>query len=59
MPSWSLPLEHPVAVLALHGQLAAVAWAFAQEAREARLGYVQTEGGALPGGHSRTVADAA
>ncbi len=52
-----LPLEHPVAVLALHGQLAAVAWAFAQHAPGARLGYVQTEGGALPGGHSRTVAE--
>lgn len=51
----ALPLERPVAVLALHGQLAAVAWAFAQSAPESRLGYVQTEGGALPGGHSRTV----
>ncbi len=50
-----LPVERPVAVLALHGQLAAVAWAFAQGAPGRRLGYVQTEGGALPGGHSRTV----
>jgi hypothetical protein len=50
-----LPIERPVAVLALHGQLAAVAWAFAQAAPKLRLGYVQTEGGALPGGHSRTV----
>jgi hypothetical protein len=50
-----LPLERPVAVLALHGQLAAVAWAFAQSAPGRRLGYVQTAGGALPGGHSRTV----
>ncbi|MDQ6810912.1 MAG: DUF3866 family protein, partial [Actinomycetota bacterium] len=50
-----LPLGGPVAVLALHGQLAAVAWAFATHAPEARLGYVQTEGGALPGGHSDTV----
>jgi uncharacterized protein DUF3866 len=50
-----LPLQRPVAVLALHGQLAAVAWAFAQAAPSLRLGYVQTEGGALPGGHSRTV----
>jgi hypothetical protein len=49
-------LERPVAVLALHGQLAAVAWAFAQQAPTgSRLGYVQTVGGALPGGHSRTV----
>jgi Protein of unknown function (DUF3866) len=49
------PLERPVAVLGLHGQLAAVAWAFAQALPGARLGYVQTAGGALPGGHSRTV----
>ena len=34
-----LPLERPVAVLALHGQLAAVAWAFAQGKRP-RLGSV-------------------
>jgi hypothetical protein len=51
----SLPLGAPVAVIALHGQLAAVAWAFAQASPGSRLGYVQTEGGALPGGHSRTV----
>ncbi len=51
----SLPLGRPVAVLALHGQLAPVVWAFAQAMPDARLGYVQTEGGALPGGHSRTV----
>ncbi len=51
----SLPLDRPVAVLALHGQLAPVAWAFAQASGNARLGYVQTEGGALSGGHSRTV----
>ncbi|HSZ13683.1 MAG TPA: DUF3866 family protein [Solirubrobacteraceae bacterium] len=50
-----LPVERPVAVLALHGQLAGVAWAFAQAAPDARLGYVQTEGGALPGSHSHTV----
>jgi Protein of unknown function (DUF3866) len=50
-----LPISRPTAVLALHGQLAAVAWAFAQAAPRARLGYVQTSGGALPGGHSRTV----
>jgi Protein of unknown function (DUF3866) len=51
------PLGRPVAVLALHGQLAAVAWAFAQAAPGRRLGYVQTAGGALPGGHSRTVGE--
>jgi hypothetical protein len=50
-----LPVERPVAVLALHGQLAPVAWAFAQAAPGARPGYVQSSGGALPGGHSRTV----
>jgi Protein of unknown function (DUF3866) len=50
-----LPLDGPVAVLALHGQLASVAWAFAQSNPDAKLGYVQTPGGALPGGHSRVV----
>lgn len=50
-----LPLEQPVAVLALHGQLAAVAWAYAQANPDGRLGFVQTPGGALPGGHSRIV----
>src|SRR5437899_11093707 len=53
--SLRIPLERPVAVLGLHGQLAPVAWAFARASPESRLGYVQTEGGALPGGHSRTV----
>ena len=52
-----LPLERPAAVLALHGQLAAVAWAFAERAPGAQLGYVQTEGGALPGSRSQTVAE--
>lgn len=51
-----LSLRRPVAVLALHGQLAPVAWAFAQSRPGAKLGYVQTPGGALPGGRSRTVA---
>jgi hypothetical protein len=50
-----LPVRRATAILALHGQLPGVAWAFAQAAPGARLGYVQTEGGALPGGHSRTV----
>jgi hypothetical protein len=54
--SLELPLGRPVAVLSLHGQLAPVAWAYAQASPGARLGYVQTLGGALPGGHSRTVA---
>jgi hypothetical protein len=50
-----LPVERPVAVLALHGQLAAVAWAFAQALPGGRLGDVQTGGGALSGGRSRVV----
>lgn len=44
-----------VAAIGLHGQLAPLAWTFAASAR--RLGYVQTWGGALPGGLSRTVAE--
>jgi hypothetical protein len=53
----ALPLRKPVAVLALHGQLAPFAWAFAQGAPGRTLGYVQTEGGALPASRSRTAAD--
>jgi hypothetical protein len=45
----------PVAVIALHGQLPCVAWAAAQERAGARVGYVQTAGGALPGRLSRVV----
>ncbi len=45
----------PVAVCLLHGQLPPLAWAFAQAAPGARLGYVQTPGGALPGGLSDVV----
>jgi hypothetical protein len=49
-----LPLEKPVAVCFLHAQLPCVAWA----ARDrGRIGYVQTGGGALPGSHSRVVAE--
>jgi len=51
----AVPLARPVAVLGLHAQLAPVAWAFAQTRPGAGLGFVQTGGGALPGGHSRTV----
>ena len=47
----------PVAVTFLHGQLAPLAWAFAQAAPGARLGFVQTAGGALPGALSDTVRD--
>jgi len=45
----------PVAVVALHGQLPCVAWAAAQARPGARVGYVQTAGGALPGAMSRVV----
>jgi Protein of unknown function (DUF3866) len=51
----STPLAAPVAVLGLHGQLAPLAWAFAQAAPGRSLGYVQTAGGALPGGFSDVV----
>lgn len=49
------PLGRPVGVFQLHGQLAPVAWALAQARPNARVGYVQTAGGALPGGMSDTV----
>ena len=52
-----VPLDRPAAVFGLHGQLAPIAWAFAQARPSAKLGYVQTAGGALPGGHSRIVRD--
>jgi hypothetical protein len=45
----------PVAVIALHGQLPCVAWAASQARPGARIGYVQTAGGALPGAMSRVV----
>jgi len=46
-----------VGVFGLHGQLAPVAWAVAQAAPGLRVGYVQTAGGALAGGHSRVVGE--
>lgn len=49
------PLDRPVAVLALHGQLEPVAWAAARARPGARVGFIQTGGGALPGPHSRAV----
>jgi hypothetical protein len=49
-----LPIAKPVAVCFLHAQLPCVAWG----ARDrGRVGYVQTGGGALPGSHSRVVAE--
>ncbi|HET6447717.1 MAG TPA: DUF3866 family protein [Conexibacter sp.] len=50
-----VPLGRPVGVFQLHGQLAPIAWALAQAWPHARVGYVQTAGGALPGGMSDTV----
>jgi hypothetical protein len=47
----------PVAVIALHGQLPCVAWQARQVLPGARIGYVQSAGGALPGQMSRTVTE--
>jgi hypothetical protein len=47
----------PVLVLPLHGHLAPAAWALAQTRPGSRIGYVQTGGGALPGGLSRDVTE--
>ena len=43
------PLGKPVGVFQLHGQLAPVVWAAAQERPGVKIGYVQSGGGALPG----------
>jgi hypothetical protein len=45
----------PIAVIALHGQLPCVAWQAHQRLPDARIGYIQTWGGALPGSLSRVV----
>jgi hypothetical protein len=47
----------PVLVLPLHGHLAPAAWAAAQAWPDAKIGYLQTGGGALPGSLSRDVAE--
>jgi hypothetical protein len=47
----------PVLVLPLHGHLAPAAWAAAQAWPDAKVGYVQTGGGALPGSLSRDVVE--
>ncbi|MGI8512345.1 MAG: DUF3866 family protein [Solirubrobacteraceae bacterium] len=52
-----VPLARPVGVVGLHGQLAPFAWAAGAARPGLRLGFVQTAGGALPGGFSRAVAD--
>jgi hypothetical protein len=49
--------QMPVAVLPLHGHLAPAAWAAVQARPGIRVGYVQTDGGALPGSLSRDVAE--
>jgi hypothetical protein len=51
------PLAKPAAVFGLHGQIAPLAWAFGQARPGAKLGFVQTAGGALPGALSQTVRD--
>lgn len=51
------PIEKPVAVFQLHGQLAPIVWAAAQASPGTKIGYVQTAGGALPGAYSSTVKD--
>ncbi len=50
-----VPLGRPVGVFQLHGQLAPVAWALHEARPHAKVGYVQSAGGALPGGMSDTV----
>jgi hypothetical protein len=47
----------PVLVLPLHGHLAPAAWAASQASSGMKVGYVQTGGGALPGGLSRDIAE--
>lgn len=47
----------PALVLPLHGHLAPAAWAAAQAWPDAKVGYVQTGGGALPGSLSRDVVE--
>jgi hypothetical protein len=50
-------LSCPVAIIAVHGQLPCVAWQANQRVPDARIGYIQTWGGALPGALSRVVQD--
>ena len=47
----------PVLVMHLHGQLAPALWAAARAREGLRIGFLQTPGGALPGGLSKDVAD--
>jgi hypothetical protein len=54
-PGRDVSAKGPVAVIALHAQLPCVAWAAGQRAKDARVGYVQSAGGALPGALSDVV----
>lgn len=47
----------PVLVLPLHGHLAPAVWAASREGGMAKVGYVQTGGGALPGAILRDLAE--
>jgi hypothetical protein len=47
----------PVGVIALHGQLAPLAFALGERAPAATFGYIQSAGGALPGALSNVVAE--
>jgi hypothetical protein len=51
------PLPMPVGVLALHGQLPCAGFALSKRSPGARIGYVQSGGGALPGALSDVVAE--
>lgn len=51
-PSPAVGAGGRVAVIALHGQLAPLAWAIGQASPGLSVGYVQTAGGALPGSRS-------
>jgi uncharacterized protein DUF3866 len=53
----AVPLARPAGVFGLHGQLAPVCWAIGQARPGARVGYVQTPGGALPGALSNVVGE--
>ena len=46
----------PVLVIPLHGHLAPVAWAAAEEGSDLKIGFIQTTGGALSGSLSRDLA---
>lgn len=56
-PELAVPLARPAGVFGLHGQLAPVCWALGEARPGARVGFVQTAGGALPGAMSRVVSE--